>query len=480
MTKRLYKAVSLLVVGALVIDRPAEGQGGGRSAPQRDSAWIEINQANRTGVLRLLPAGTANPTDSAIIEHEGEVRLPIRRRTPIQIVNTNSALYTCTIAQTRSSVPEIEQAKAFFSAFGPYLTDVAFLSSLGAESFLGTDTAVALPNPALGIARELVEARLGSVRTAAEHANHTRILTLRALEDMRLGGTAEEAARKLQESLTCPTCPPQTFVGDMINGLGALLPATEALEAVMREPGMEPDQRTIQVAGEARKIVDGADAILAAVYGTRRLADTVSAARSVIDCDRVEVTATRGRDLVITIAPRPLPEIQRIASAPSFEFKAKALPRFTIAPAVGLSVLYAPSAAYDKFTTIKAPGDSAEIIQSGSQNSRLSYGLTLGARLDGLLRYRRLSFYLPEVTINPSENVRAIGLGGSVAISAFKVGGGALWTRHAVLQNQHVGQRLRDAAFLDTEERYGAPRGYLSFSVVGWPPFLGGQKAAEK
>lgn len=475
--------LSFLLLGA----SPAVSQDQLSTAAERDTAWVEIDQATRTAWLRTVRRGSTQIV-SEPIHPESDFRIRPGRATSVRVINSNSALYTCALAQTRSTVPEVEQSKGFLAALETYLTGASPLADM--DPFAGMQAMRAeLMNPRISAAepsgdnelrraRDAVIEHLGRLRESAAATNEVRGRTLSVLDRMRApDANIADISKAYRLSMGCEDCTRQAFVAATVSNVEAFIPVATRLEALVREPARTPSEEDLEVAANAQKVLEHVDDMIAAAYATERLTGLVAHASSQVACDNVEVGRTAGRNLVITVAPRALPETQRIADRPSLEFKAKALPRFKIAPFAGLSLLYAPGAVYDKFGTVKAPGDSAEVIESDSQNARWTYGLTLGARLDGIVRNENMSVYLPELTINPSDDVRAIGLGGSVSVSAVKIGVGALWTRHQRLSGQQVGQRLRDPAFLNTEDRYDpldSPNLYISFSIVGWPPFLGG------
>lgn len=431
---------------------------------------VEIRHEGRKAVLVTRNGGAVLREDT--LQNGGEVRLRSPRTAPIRVVGTNSALYTCSAVQTKAAVPEIEQTRGFLAAFGAYLPDMLKAVPYGA---LPRDVPDA-KRGRINAAADNVRIHLARFASAAAELNQVRTHTLLTLEAMRTMQGVETSAASLRKQvhnqLQCPagTCSEFRFVDDMLGSLQSLVPATAALNAVIESnPGSATPQHR-QIADAAAKVVENADKIVAAAYSTESLAATAMNAKSTIDCDTVRASTTEGRDVVITVAPRAMPETQRIANRAPLEFKAKVLPRLAVVPAVGLSLLYAPEASYPKFGTVPA-GDSAEIIESGTQNSRANYGLTLGAKFRGFSE-RSMSLYLPELTINPSSDVRAIGLGGAVSLGVLKLGAGRLWTKHTVLDEQQVGNKLRHAAFFRTRETYGSPRTYFSFSIIGWPPFL--------
>jgi hypothetical protein len=92
----------------------------------------------------------------------------------------------------------------------------------------------------------------------------------------------------------------------------------------------------------------------------------------------------------------------------------------------------------------------------------------------GRKKNKNWAIWLPEITINPSDDVRAVGVGAGISFwKVFKIGGGILWTRHKVLVGQSAGQPLSEEADLRLRDSYGKPeKWYVGISVIGWPPFL--------
>ena len=108
------------------------------------------------------------------------------------------------------------------------------------------------------------------------------------------------------------------------------------------------------------------------------------------------------------------------------------LPDWLARPALGLAMLHSEESEFPKLAT-RAAGERFEVIGSDWQDSRFTYGLTLG------LTWRFLDWratdgaalWIPEFTINPTSDIRAVGVG--IAFSWWKivkVGTGLLWTKH--------------------------------------------------
>jgi hypothetical protein len=126
------------------------------------------------------------------------------------------------------------------------------------------------------------------------------------------------------------------------------------------------------------------------------------------------------------------------------------------------------------YSTRKA-GDAYEIVQSDLQDSRFTYGLSLGLTWRGLDHRdgRGFAIMAPELTVNPSDDVKAVGVGvGLTFWKIVKLGGGLLWTKHKALDGQAPGDTLAAEGDLRLKDAYGRPNPYFSVSIVGWPPFV--------
>jgi hypothetical protein len=228
-----------------------------------------------------------------------------------------------------------------------------------------------------------------------------------------------------------------------------------------------------QAPAAADSILTNARGILGAAYEIQMLALIVMRAKSTIDCDPVQVSSSTGRDLKISVKPRDIPELKRVAATAPLEFKVTAMPRLRPSPSVGVSLLYAPDAEYDEFGTTPVTG-GARIVTTDTQDERVGYGLVLGLAWNDRVgpRQPRVRLWLPEITINPTEQLKMLGVGGGVSLGILKVGTGFAWHRHDELVRQEVDEVLTSADLLKTKETYGRPKWYLSISFMGWPPFL--------
>jgi hypothetical protein len=90
------------------------------NARAQKTAVISVNLATRSA--ELIKAGQSAGT--AI--HDGdEIRIRWDQRIPIRLIGMNTALFTCSVTQEKVSVPELDSLKSAFTAFGPYLPELA-------------------------------------------------------------------------------------------------------------------------------------------------------------------------------------------------------------------------------------------------------------------------------------------------------------------------------------------------------------------
>ncbi|MFN2398816.1 MAG: hypothetical protein ABR543_09305, partial [Gemmatimonadaceae bacterium] len=126
---------------------------------------------------------------------------------------------------------------------------------------------------------------------------------------------------------------------------------------------------------------------------------------------------------------------------------------------------------------IKDSAGMKVVAETGEQDSRYTYGLTLGLApwfLDW--RDTRHVALWPEVIINPSDDVKAIEFDMAATFYWLKLGAGLLWTRHPELTGGHEVGGLIGASDIRTRNTYSDSKYFMSFSIVGWPPFLRTEK----
>lgn len=218
---------------------------------------------------------------------------------------------------------------------------------------------------------------------------------------------------------------------------------------------------------------------LEAAYALEGFSRIVLGAKDTFACETVSVVHDTGSAVTLKITPRGRSEIARLTTVGkevSVEFSL--MPDWKIRPGVGLALLVAPKAVYPTFTTIKnGEGDdqSVKVTAKGEQDRRFDYGLTLG------LTYRRWdhrdtggpTIWLPELTINPADDIRSVGVGAGISWSVVKLGVGLLWAKHDEPDaSTPEGAVLPNAEAFKTVSRLGPPHLYVSFSLIGLPPFL--------
>jgi hypothetical protein len=231
-------------------------------------------------------------------------------------------------------------------------------------------------------------------------------------------------------------------------------------------------QMTKVVASSRQALADGGSLVDAAL-AVEKLAKRVLGATSVWCSDPIEISLLVGKEIHIKVTPRTDPEL---AHRPPLAFHVTLLPEWFVHLALGLTFLDSPHSRFSVYAA-KNPGAGFEVAQSDEQDSRFTFGLTLAAtwpffdRRDE--RNKRWAIWIPEITVNPSDNVRAFALGAGFSWKILKVGGGILWTRHKVLVGQSPGQSLPTEDALRVRDAYGKPhKWYVGISLIGWPPFV--------
>jgi hypothetical protein len=438
----------------------------------------------KTGRWMYAPAGAAKG-------HEltgGEtIRMDAGDSLHVRVVNTNSALYTCSLEQPEAKVPELEALRSALGTFGPYLTGVATLSrsfDMGQRARVsrrradgleppGTDSAPE-PSDEAEEAREAASSALEAVDAflfGSSGLNATRLSVLGALAEMRTaeGDEITAIAERIQSSACTAGCGSQTLARQSVDLLDRAARAHHGLQRYLGELG-DTDAPALDEA--LSKLQGDAEALVATAYRTEHLVRLVADAKPEISCGSVGVRRGSGRALSIAVASRGLAEMERVATLPPRRIKVEAQPRLRPRPAIGVALVYAPEARYDVPGTKSQVGGGTQITSASTQDARFTYGVTLSLILTDRLGPVQLPFTLgPEIVANPSSDTRAIGLGvGGTIFGGVKWGSGYLWTRHRVLRDgQEYGDVLPFADHLRTRETYGNGRFYVSASLTGWP-----------
>lgn len=444
---RCRAEVALLMAAALMAG-PARAQ-------QPTGHTIRIDHAVRRAYVQ--DHGNRDPVRTG-----GQIRVPSPYRVRIVAENTNSALYACSLTATPAPVPELDSLRAFLTALGPYVPAV-LMDRLGVQGLGKADT--------LKVALQ----RLDSLITGPQGLQWILRQTLQALDTLRFEG-GKSIGDRAQATLGT--------LGQACNRTGCrpLISRILAADSAVAK-GVAELQGQV-VTGEAAKLKDSLltvgrgvlgdqDKVMATAYAVETLVHAVVNASDSVVCDTVEFPGNEGRDLTITVAPRQTAELARLADRKTYELKVTVLPQWSWRPAVGLALLYAVDATYPTYGTTTTPNVS--VLQTGTKDYRAMYGLTLGLTyrgIDGRDSKSGLTWWLPEVTIVPTEDLRAFGIGTAISCGIVKLGVGALWVKHDVLDGVSVGDVLSDAAKFRTKPVFGEAGLYISLSVIGWQPFV--------
>lgn len=223
--------------------------------------------------------------------------------------------------------------------------------------------------------------------------------------------------------------------------------------------------------------VSEGDTRLNAAYVLEKFSHVVLGASDTLKCDLVKVAADTGRAVTVAITARKLTEITRLPTEDSVAVLFSLAPKKKVGIALGLSLLYARNAVFPIFTTAKLGEehkDTVEVITKGQVDRRFDYGLTLGTTW-GFLDHRdrgNWAIWLPELTVNPVDEIRSIGAGVGLSWSVLKLGVGKVWTKHEEADpSTPKGALLPNAEAFKTVSKLGKGHFYISVSLIGLPPF---------
>ena len=408
-----------------------------------------------------------------------------RRATPIRITNSNSAFYSCAVEATATPMPEVAALQTFGALVGGTLPALLMATAAVEKEGLIATTWISdldiLRNLLIGsnglawIRRQVLEAidEMGALETAGNGGVSARARTLRL---------ALINANACDEQAGCVR----------LNLLTALRGAFDRLELSLI--AAENDVRRSSAGGARdaaetelkllREVMETRDRIMALAQHTSRLAALVANASDTITCETVHVPATEGRKVDLAVKARPEPELAAVALRKPYAASLTMYRDWLARPAASISFLYTGNRTFDTYG-VRTVGDTMTVGRVGSTNPRAHLGVTLGLAWRGLDgRDNRddrfpLTFWLPEVTVDPTGDGRAIGAGVAItALRIVKVGTGLLWTRRTVLDGQSPGDVLAAETDLRTKVVYENGRNtlwrgiYLSVSITGFAPFV--------
>ncbi len=414
--------------------------------------------------------------DSTELTNGDDVELARSRTATIELSNTNSALYRCTVADTETSVPALDSLKSFLKVLGPYATDLS--SAFGTRGAAqGRLLETARPADSASIAlRDLLEELHGDAGVY-----QARALALSVLDSVR---TSAFDTLRLRNALDggrfcndqdCTRLKPVVAV---TRSLGRLDRAVQHLQELVNKLENDPAVSRDTVARynallvEVRKPLDDESTILDFAYDTERLYLAAWRATPTVACKSLSIAWNTGRDFTIDVVPASSPLLARIATDEPFTFKARLLPHWALRPTLGISLLYADDAVYRKFGSAKfGASDSVAVISTGTDDQRLNYAVMLS-----LIAYENahsgFSIAPVEILANPIDQLKSIGVGAGIGYRLLRLGVGYVWFKHSELDAQTIGQHLSTADELATTDTYHSGKMYVSVSVTGVPPFV--------
>lgn len=482
-----FRNVSARVQVAISIAVAAVAQFPSIPASAQQDIQIYLQHATRTVKVQVGDA----PTQT--IGRGEAVRIPSGHPAKVSLVNSNSALYSCKITQEPIAVPELDTLKKFLSAAGGYLPlvarGIAGAGGPGIPAITTLDQAARAVEDQLAVLDSLVDGSTGLQR--ARRKVVTSLSLMRLTPDSVDPTVPSNLRQWFQDSGRCAdaNCSHLTYPAELLAAFDALqLKVQELKRANMRAKPLEaqaqPDDRpriteSLQAASDllaaADRALTSSQATLHDTYAFERLAVRTMTASSTVPCDVVDVSWDQGKRLTFNISPIAGDELEPIATRESYEYKLDVLPRWKIRPTLGLTFLAAPHANHPKYSASQAD-TGFKIVENGSQDSRFTYGLTLGLTY-GPLDQRTTSgwaMWLPELTVNPLDDVKAVGIGAGISYGVVKLGFGRLFTRHTVLDGQRVGDIIQTADELRTRDTFGHGEWYVGISLIGLPPFVPG------
>jgi hypothetical protein len=416
-------------------------------------------------VGRADPGWTSGP-DEAV---DDKATLPTGVPIVFEVTNTNTALYAFAFDAKKFEADEITVLKGFTKALGGYLPDAA---------------------KALVEAKAVTQtAPTGDVKRALENVHNdvlgenglmqTDTAVVHALEDMANGSTIDDKRKELRVTLN----PRIGFAAGQPSGLDdpwsghllarkSLVDHLKELADAVATKANSTSEALLKAAG---KVLDSSGDLLDRAHAVERLAFLALNARPTWFSKPVTVTLGHGRDVTLTVAARKIAAVARVADATPVEVAVKISPDWVVRPAVGLTFLASTGSSFTNFTAEKDSAGAYHVAESGHSDQRFTYGLTL-ALTPRWLDFREKggwAVWIPELTVNPSSDVKAVAVGAGVSFfKIVKLGGGLLWTKHKVLDGQSVGDALANDSALKTRDVYGSPHGYIGLSIIGWPPFV--------
>lgn len=436
-------------------------------AEEPPEALLEIDHA--TGKASFFPLGK-KCSEGREVASGKRVRLRTSRRLIISVHNSNRALYAYDLKLRDVESDEIATLKAAAKGFGPTIPD--FLTTVVRD----TKSVSVLPFDRLAKDLEKVRGLLAKSE-AAETLVRLSIRDMEALEaDYSSSTTPEDISTRLTELQKIVKTLQYTIVdehGFFVRTDGSFLlvlrkEVRDAMAALaesyahLNEAAETKDADTIEA---AREVLDSKKEIAEALSNLQTLGANALTADQPYEFPPISVTLETGKSLLVTVTRRESSDESADLARNHLEFSLTVLPDWVIRPALGLSLLYSPESSFPTFEA-RETSQGDQFFESGEQDRQFTYGLVLGVTyraIDWRDRKSQLAVWPIELTVNPSDDVKAFGLGTAVSWNMVKLGVGGLWTKHAVT----VGTPP-----VKTRDTYGDSKLYISLSIFGWPPFV--------
>lgn len=434
--------------------------------------------------------------------------------TVVEVAGTNTAVFDYRLSSEPVDVPEAKQLNAFLGAFGPYAIDVLETSVVEAKvRDLSPQSATAVAD---------LENRLNELDRLIDDIQRIRRTVLAAY--------SSKSATAIASSIRGSVCGSEEecrtqFDNRVIRllekyeqvdaALSRLVGASPELETALLKEGedmaqdlqrltsaAEGDEKALEVRmqliefGQTRALVDDALKKLIAtarkaLHESQQVLELVrTVERAALDGLEAQdswtsppfpITLQKGRKVTLKITPKPIATLASAGRLPKVDALFTLLPRWAVRPAVGLSLLWADGAVFPEFGTRKTTEtvqdemkvERFEIVEKDFDDERFTYGLNLGLTARGLCTSKGKNCPWLDLIVNPSDDVKALGAGVSYNFQSIKIGVGALWTKHEVLDDdQRAGDLLMAEDELMTRDSYGSPEFFVSLSVIGWEPFV--------
>ncbi|MBA3342537.1 MAG: hypothetical protein H0T48_11995 [Gemmatimonadaceae bacterium] len=432
---------------------------------------------HRTNTARVEGGDVVN----RVVREGGEIRVRKPDGIGIKAVYSNSALYDCSVSDTAISVPELDSLKTFLRILGPYFTDVLATRTADAGAALEKGKDPATTTHADLEAAKPVQDLLGKLDSFLGELHSVRMRSLSRLDSLNRLNSAFTAANAgaglLTPSLCGPDpddhCPKFLLTPSLLATLGSLHSATRELQkyAARTSPPSAIIQETLYAADTA---LNSEDAIVQLTYVTEKLFRQTITASSDIDCKTLDIAWDKGRSYTVTIKAKEDAILAHLPKRAPFTLNGTVQPEWFIRPQLGVALIHARGARFPRFGTTQASDDSVKIIRQGTQNYTIDYALVLGltTRAFEIRRRPGLILWLPEFIVNPTSELKSLGVGTGVGYRFLRLSTGYVFVKHDVLDGQSVGQMLPSAGELTTRKTYRGGKLYFSVAVTGLPPFV--------